>query len=250
MKKNKATDMGIFNILIVGDDPCAISLADNIHSHFLDDGSVRNKCQFNIVDDIECDAPSARWFNEFVFELSTNPCSCNIVLAKSFTKWFYRNAMCPSSSTDHEACYIESMYMKKFLQSRNTIVVELVKDLEHEHDHAEFSDIPYRVFNSGSDFLVDLYEWIDSQMDKVAGMAERIRLVKSLCGKTLPFIGDVFGCLSGKEYSGIIPTDKMRFDVPILFDEFCKLCKGRTHDEIEGSLFMRTNSSMALFFRS
>lgn len=76
-----------------------------------------------------------------------------------------------------------------------------------------------------------------------------IRLIKSLCGKNMSFIGDVFGCLSGKKYKEIISTDAMRFDVPILFDEFCKLSKGRTIEELDGCVFTRTNSSLSMFLK-
>ena len=57
MKKQKDTEeLGMFNILLIGRNPHAISIADNIHSAFLSGGSgdqkVQNTLKFNIAGDV------------------------------------------------------------------------------------------------------------------------------------------------------------------------------------------------------
>ena len=87
------------------------------------------------------------------------------------------------------------------------------------------------------------------QLDKIAPKLSNIRLVRSLSGKNMPYLGDVFGCLSGKQYKNIIHADKMRFDVPILFDEFCYLTRGHDHQWIDNAIITRSNSALASFFK-
>lgn len=59
----------------------------------------------------------------------------------------------------------------------------------------------------------------------------------------------MFGCLSGKKYTRLMTTNEMRFDVPILFDEFCRLSRGMTLDELDGVAVTRTNSALTAFFK-
>ena len=80
MKKKDTDELGIFNVILIGKNPHAISIADNIKSKFLSD-DVSNQLKFNIVDDIERDIKSNSWFNEFIFDLTTMSKYNNIVKA-------------------------------------------------------------------------------------------------------------------------------------------------------------------------
>lgn len=236
MKKKVIDDVGMFNILLIGENPHSISIADNIKSKFcFGFDEVENQLKFNIVDDIERDVKSNSWFNEFIFELASMSRFNNISMSVGFYKWM------------SSASPMEKMYMKKLLQAMNFVIIDVQND---NRNTSQFSDdIPQIHFDSTVDFLGDLYKWIDSQISKLSSKIQTIRLIRSLGGKNLPFLGDVFGCLSGKKYKEIISTDTMRFDVPILFDEFCKLSKGKTIDELEDCVFTRTNSALSMFFK-
>ena len=132
------------------------------------------------------------------------------------------------------------------LQAMNAIIIDISSDAESV---VFDKDIPQRKFNLDGDFLQDTLTWIDEQLQKVLPKVSTIKLIRSLSGKRLPYLGDVFGCLSGKKYSEMVMADKMRFDTPILFDEFCKISKGRTLEEIEKSIYTRTNSALSVFFK-
>ena len=41
----------------------------------------------------------------------------------------------------------------------------------------------------------------------------------------------------------------MRFDAPILFDEFCAVTRGHEMTEIESSVVTRSNSALTAFFK-
>ena len=154
---------------------------------------------------------------------------------------------------------MERIYMKKLLQAMNFVIVDISKpDANAPTDRfgggggyevVFDNDIPQCRFNEDVDFLGDVVVWIDGQISKVAEKGPMIRLVRSLCGKNIPYLGDVFGCLSGKKYSGIIRTDRMRFDAPILFDEFCAVTRGHDIREIESSVVTRSNSALTAFFK-
>lgn len=234
-RKKDIEELGIFNILLIGENPHAISIADNIHAKFLNGGQdVKNVCNFNIVGDIESTGESKSWFNEFIFDLTTASCFNNVVVSARFREWM------------KDANRMEKLYMKMLLQAMNFILI----DISDDTDTIWFDkDIPQYKFNVERGFLSDAFEWIDSQISKVMPRISTIRLIRSLCGKNLPYLGDVFGCLSGKKYVGIIHADSMRFDVPILFDEFCKLSRGRTLEEIEQSVITRTSSALSVFFK-
>lgn len=234
-RKKDIEELGIFNILLIGENPHAISIADNIHAKFLNGGQdVKNVCNFNIVGDIESTGESKSWFNEFIFDLTTASCFNNVVVSARFREWM------------KDANRMEKLYMKMLLQAMNFILI----DISDDTDTIWFDkDIPQYKFNVERGFLSDAFEWIDGQISKVMPRISTIRLIRSLCGKNLPYLGDVFGCLSGKKYVGIIHADSMRFDVPILFDEFCKLSRGRTLEEIEQSVITRTSSALSVFFK-
>ena len=142
---------------------------------------------------------------------------------------------------------IEKMYMKKLLQAMNFIIVDIHDDDSNSNPFSE--DIPQMRFEPNTGFLVDLYKWIDSNLTKVKSKETMIRLVKSLCGNAIPYLGDVFGCYTDSRYTYIIHADDMRFDVPILFEEFCKLTKGKDIDEIDKCIFTRRSSAMSVFFK-
>jgi hypothetical protein len=247
-KKKNSQELGIFNILLIGKNPHAISIADNIHAKFMKEDEVSNTCNFNIISDIDSGKQSNSWFNEFIFDVSLVAGRFNnIIISEGFKDWMET----PMNPTERQ-------YMKKLLQSMNTIIVDVSNDVPTKGDtfgggggyEVIFdNDIPQYNFNSDVGFLADLLKWIDGQMSKVAPKMSTIRLVRSLCGKTIPYLGDVFGCLSGKKYKEIVSTDKMRFDVPILYDEFCHLMKGRTPQDMEGVVITRTNSALAAFFK-
>lgn len=234
MKKKVIDDVGMFNILLIGENSHSISIADNIKSKFCSD-EVENQLKFNIVDDIERDVKSNSWFNEFIFDASSMSMFNNIWMSAEFYNWV-KNAKT-----------MEWLYMKKLLLAMNTVIIDVD---DSNSDNCVFdNDIPQTKFNINKDFFGDLVNWIDSQLSKLNPKMQTIRLIKSFAGKNMPFLGDVFGCLSGKKYKEIISTDTMRFDVPILFDEFCKLSKGRTIDELEDCVFTRTNSALSMFFK-
>lgn len=237
MKKRKiATDeLGVFNILLIGGCSTAISVADNIRAKFKDN-EVRNPCNFNIISDIDSSIESNTWFNEFIFEISTTTGKFNnIIVSNKFKEWM----MSPMA-------YPKRLYMKKLLQAMNVVIV----DVSTDDDNSIFDkDIPQYKFNPEKDFGVDLFKWIDGQLDKIAPKISNIRLVRSLSGKIMPYIGDVFGCLSGKSYKNIIHADKMRFDVPILYDEFCYLTRGHDQEWLDDAIITRSNSALASFFK-
>jgi hypothetical protein len=235
MKRKTIDEIGVFNILLIGRSHAAISIADNIHAAFNKE-EVKNPCNFNIIGDIDADAPCNTWFNEFIFELSTTAGRFNnIIVSEKFKDWM----MSPMG-------YPRRLYMKKLLQAMNVVIV----DISQDDDTSVFdNDIPQYKFNVEKDFGVDLFKWIDEQLDKIAPKMSSIRLVRSLSGKTMPYLGDVFGCLSGKPYKNIIRADKMRFDVPILYDEFCYLTRGHDQDWIDDAIITRSNSALASFFK-
>lgn len=236
MKKKDTEDLGIFNILLIGENPHSISIADNIHSKFNGDG-VSNKCRFNIVDDIEKDIPSKSWFNEFIFDLTGVSNFNNIVVSKGFYTWLMGN---PPK--------MEMLYMKMLLQAMNFVIVN-VDGNSYDEDRIFDSDIPQMRFDTNKDFIEDLLGWVDSQLEKISPKMANIRLIRSLSGRNLPYLGDVFGCLSGNKYRNIIKSDKMRFDVPILYDEFIKLTKGVDEKDIDKSIFTRTSSALSVFLK-
>ena len=141
---------------------------------------------------------------------------------------------------------MQHIYMKKLLQAMNVVIVDVSLD---DDDSVFDYDIPQYKFNVEKDFVIDLLGWTEGQLDKLAPKLPNIRLVRSLSGKTMPYLGDVFGCLSGKTYKNIIQADKMRFDVPILFDEFCYLTRGHDPQWIEDAVLVRSNSALASFFK-
>lgn len=236
MKKKKTDDIGVFNILLMGRSPSAISVADNIHAKFKEENWVHNPCNFNIISGIDSNADSGTWFNEFIFEISTTTGKFNnIIVSEQFKEWMLSLVG-----------YQKRLYMKKLLQAMNVVIVDAsIDDIDTIFD----KDIPQYKFNVRKDFGVDLFKWIDGQMDKIAPKLPNIRLVRSLSGKCMPYLGDVFGCLSGKTYKNIIHADKMRFDVPILFDEYCYLTRGHDEAWIDDAIITRSNSALASFFK-
>ena len=236
MKKKTTDDIGVFNILLIGKSPSAISVADNIRAKFKDEHEVRNPCNFNIVGDIDSNVDDNTWFNEFIFEVSTTTGKFNnIIVSEKFKKWM----MSPKVSS-------KRLYMKKLLQAMNVVIV----DVSLDDDNSTFDkDIPQYKFNVQKDFGVDLFKWIDQQLDKIAPKIPNIRLIRSLSGKSMPYLGDVFGCLSGKSYKNIIHADNMRFDVPILYDEFCYLTRGHDQEWLDDAIITRSNSALASFFK-
>jgi len=245
MKKKETEEMGTFNVLLIGKNPHAISIADNIHSFFHKGSSAKNVVEFNIVDE---SPTSNSWFNEFIFDLTSIAKYNNIVVSSRFKEWN------EGGKTD-----MERIYMKKLLQAMNFVIIDISKPKENEptdrfggggkYEPIFDYDIPQCRFNEDVDFLGDVMNWIGEQVSKVSQKLPLVRLIRSLCGKNLPYLGDVFGCLSGKKYSGIIGTDKMRFDAPILFDEFCAISRGHDLKEIESSIITRTNSTLSVFFK-
>lgn len=234
MKKKTTDDLGVFNVLIIGGSGGAISIADNIHAKFKEE-EVKNPCNFNIMGDIDSNSETSTWFNEFIFELSTSGARFNnIIVSEKFKGWM-----------ESPMSFAKRTYMKKLLQAMNVVIVDTSKDDDCVFDY----DIPQTKFDPDKDFLVDLFKWIDGQLDKISPKLSNIRLVRSLSGKNLPYLGDVFGCLSGKEYKNIIHADNMRFDVPILYDEFCYLTRGHDEKWIEDAIIVRSNSVLASFFK-
>ena len=236
-KKTVTDELGVFNILLIGGCSTAISVADNILAKFQDD-EVRNPFNFNIISDIDSSVALNTWFNEFIFEISTTTGKFNnIIVSEKFKEWM-------KSISGNVAK--KRTYMKKLLQAMNVVIV----DVSTDDDNSIFDkDIPQYKFNVEKDFGVDLFKWIDSQLDKIVPKISNIRLVRSLSGKSIPYIGDVFGCLSGKSYKNIIHADKMRFDVPILYDEFCYLTRGHDQEWLDDAIIVRSNSALSTFFK-
>ena len=237
MKRKKIEELGIFNVVLIGDNPRVVSIADNIHAKFKDGGGTKNVCNFNIITDMEDDGESKSWFNEFIYDLTTTSNFNNIIISRKFKEWMVSG---PKP--------MEKLYMKMLLQALNAIVVD-VSDTEDMDDCVFDYDIPQFTFNDQRDFLDDMVKWIDGQVSKIVPKMTTIRLIRSMCGKNLPYLGDVFGCLSGKRSENIVVANGLRFDVPILFDEFCKLARGRTMDELGKSVITRTSSALSVFFK-
>lgn len=244
MKKKEMEELGTFNVLLIGDNSHAISIADNIHSAFEKGVDMENCMKFNIVDEVP---EENSWFNEFIFDLTTLARYSNIIVSSEFKKWDEGNKP-----------FMEKIYMKKLLQAMNFVIVDISKDVKKPTDNfgggGDYEtvfdyDIPQCHFNEDTDFLSDLMQWIDKEISKVSPKLPLIRIVRSLCGKNLPYLGDVFGCLSGKKYGSIIHTDKMRFDSPILFDEFCAVTRGHDINEIKNAVLTRSNSALSAFFK-
>ena len=241
MKKGKnVEEIGVFNILLIGENPHAISIADNIHSTFERGVDMKNNMVFNIIGDIDSEeAELDNWFHEFIFDLTSNVGRFNnIVISKKFKDWMVSSKP-----------VMEGAYMSMLLKALNFVVIDISTVDEGEYQTVFDYDIPHYHFNSDKMFLKDALEWIDNQLDKVSKKAGTIRLVRSLSGKNIPYLGDVFGCLSEKKYSQIVHADKMRFDMPILYDEFCSLMKGKSISEVRDSIIVRSNSALASFFK-
>jgi len=240
MKRGKkdVEELGIFNILLIGENPHAISIADNIHATFEKGVDMRNMMTFNIVGDID-DENADEWFHKFIFDLTSIAGRFNnVVISSKFKEWMVnpRPAM-------------QGVYMSMLLKALNFIIIDISTEDEGEYETVFDYDIPHYHFNSDKMFLKDALDWIDGQIDKLNPKMGTIRLVRSLSGKNVPYLGDVFGCLSGKKYSTIVHADKMRFDVPILYDEFCSIMKGKDIEEIRDSIVTRSNSALSVFFK-
>lgn len=233
MKGNMSEkNCGILNILLTGGSFNG-SLADNLCEYY----SKSNKLEFNIVEDIEMDDKSSNsWFNEFIYGFSRMPIGNNIIIANGFRKWMMKD------NND-----IEKSYMKMLFKAMNVIVVDTSNDIKMKVlDH----DIPHLKFNiETTDFIRDLYDWIDFYIGKIRPKESSIKLIRSLSGSRVSYLGDVFGCFSNKKYENIIVANDMRHDVPILFDEFCHLMRGKSIDEIEKSIVVRSNSASSVFFK-
>ena len=237
--------VGVFNVLLIGENPHAISIADNIHSTFERGVDMKNSISFNIVDETPWENS---WFNEFIFDLTSLANYNNVVVSSRFKEWN------EGGKTD-----MERIYMKKLLQAMNFVIIDISKPEANVptdrfgggggYETVFDYDIPQCRFNEDTDFLGDIMKWIDGNISKVAPKMPLVKIVRSLCGKGLPYLGDVFGCLSDKGYTSIIKTDKMRFDVPILFDEFCAIARGHDKEELEGAVITRSNSALASFFK-
>ena len=171
MKKKIIDDIGIFNILLIGRSTSAISVADNIRAKFKE-SDVRNPCNFNIVGDIDSNVGCNTWFNEFIFEISTTTGKFNnIIVSEKFKEWM----LSPMA-------YPKRLYMKKLLQAMNVVIV----DVSLDDDASIFDkDIPQYKFNVQKDFGIDLFHWIDEQLDKIGTKLSNIRLVRSLSGKNI-----------------------------------------------------------------
>ena len=241
MKRKNTDDLGVFNVLLIGRNPHAVSIADNIHARFLepDGNNVKNECKFNIIEDLESDTPSNSWFNEFIFDLAMNIGKYNnIVLSARFKEW-----MCAPKSA------WEGMYMKLLLRALNFVVIDISNEDEGEYQTVFDYSIPHCHFNSEVGFLADVMTWIDGQYNKLLPKMDNIRLIRSLSGKGISYLGDVFGCLSGKKYEHIVKIDTMRFDAPILFDELCHATRNIPIAELDKTVVTRSNSMLASFLK-
>ena len=154
MKRGKNVDeLGIFNILLIGENPHAISIADNIHSKFLNGGKdVKNVCNFNILGDIESTGESKSWFNEFIFDITTASCFNNVVVSAKFRNWMF------------DAPPMERLYMKMLLKAMNFIIIDIA---ETDETVTFDENIPQYKFNVEKDFGVDLFKWIDEQLKRL-----------------------------------------------------------------------------------
>ena len=238
MKRKSIDETGVFNVLLIGENPHAISIADNIHATFDKGVDMKNVLSFNIIGDIDGN-DTEEWFHEFIFDLtSTVGRFNNIVISKKFKELMVG----PKPR-------LQGVYMSMLLKALNFVIIDISTEDEGDYDTVFDYDIPHYHFNSNTMFLVDAMHWIDCQLGKLASKMGTVRLVRSLSGKNIPYLGDVFGCLSGKKYSTIVHADKMRFDVPILYDEFCSLMKGKDIMEIKDSIVTRSNSALSAFFK-
>ena len=238
MKRKNIDEIGVFNVLLIGENPHAISIADNIHATFDKGVDMKNTLSFNIIEDIDGEQ-TEEWFHEFIFDLtSTAGRFNNIVISKKFKEWMIG----PKQG-------LQGTYMSMLLKALNFVIIDISTEDEGDYETVFDYDIPHYHFNSTKMFLKDALDWIDSQLDKLAPKMGIIRLVRSLSGKNIPYLGDVFGCLSGKKYSTIVLADKLRFDVPILYDEFCSLMKGKDIKEVRESIVTRSNSALSAFFK-
>ena len=238
MKRKNIDEIGVFNVLLIGENPHAISIADNIHATFQKGIDMKNTLSFNIIGDID-GGDTEEWFHEFIFDLtSTVGRFNNIVISKKFKEWMVGKK--PG---------LQGTYMSMLLKALNFVIVDISTDDEGEYETVFDYDIPHYHFNSDKMFLKDALDWIDDQLSKMSPKIGTIRLVRSLSGKNVPYLGDVFGCLSGKKYEHIVHADKMRFDVPVLYDEFCSLMKGKDVNEIRDSIVTRSNSALSAFFK-
>lgn len=238
MKRKNIDEIGVFNVLLIGENPHAISIADNIHATFAKGVDMKNTLPFNIIGDID-GHETEEWFHEFIFDLTSNVGRFNnIVISKKFKDWMVG----PKQG-------LQGTYMSMLLKALNFVIIDISTDDEGDYETVFDYDIPHYHFNSDTMFLKDALDWIDEQIDKLNPKMGTIRLVRSLSGKNVPYLGDVFGCLSGKKYANIVHADKMRFDVPILYDEFCSLMKGKDIMEIRDSIVTRSNSALSAFFK-
>lgn len=238
MKRKNIEEIGVFNVLLIGENPHAISIADNIHATFQKGIDMKNTLSFNIIGDID-GGDTEEWFHEFIFDLtSTVGRFNNIVISKKFKEWMVGKK--PG---------LQGTYMSMLLKALNFVIVDISTDDEGEYETVFDYDIPHCHFNDTKDFLLDTLKWIDGQIGKLNPKMGTIRLVRSLSGNNIPYLGDVFGCLSGKKYSTIVHADKMRFDVPILYDEFCSLMKDKPVADIRDSIVTRSNSALAVFLK-
>ena len=238
MKRKTIDEVGVFNVLLIGENPHAISIADNIHATFEKGIEMKNTLPFNIIGDIDGNE-TEEWFHEFIFDLTSNVGRFNnIVISRKFKDWMVG----PKPG-------LQGTYMSMLLKALNFVIMDISTEDEGEYETVFDYDIPHYHFNSNTMFLKDALDWIDSQITKITPKMGTIRLVRSLSGKNVPYLGDVFGCLSGKKYSTIVHADKMRFDVPILYDEFCSLMKGKEIQEIKNSIVTRSNSALSAFFK-
>ena len=104
--------LGVFNVLLIGDNPHAISIADNIHAAFGAGGAAKNRLDFNIVD--ENTKPVNSWFNEFIFDLTGIVEYNNVVVSSRFKEW-----------NEGGKTNMERIYMKKLLQAMNFVIVDI-----------------------------------------------------------------------------------------------------------------------------
>lgn len=230
---------GMFNVLLAGRNPRALSMADNLRSSFLDSAMASGRgCMFNVVDDLDLvwDGPSD-WFHQFSFKLATTPIFCNVVASRGFAEWLLSN---PPPA--------QRAYLRGVLQALNFVVV----DVDEECRLPLFdSSVPQTRFDDMSDFLSDLTHWVDSKMGVVWPKRRSLSLIAALAGNRLSFLGDAFGLLSERgPASRIVKADRMRFDCPILFDEFCWMTRGLPPDEIGQILFTRSSATLRQLLRT
>ena len=170
MKKRKTTidEIGVFNILLVGGSPIAISVADNINSTFKEGGGgdVQNHCHFNIIGDIDANVEKEIWFNDFIFELSTTATKYNnIVVSEKFKDWM----LSPMA-------HAKRLYIKKLLQALNFVIVDVSPD---DGECTFDKDIPQYKFNPEQFTIIGL----------TAGNIRGLAGIESSTGKDGPYIG-------------------------------------------------------------